>query len=139
MAARKFHGIHAAFYGTTSGAVTTEINKVAAGESKIEFLDQENNPVTVFGNQYAGVQYAKITLRALDPTAYAAIKARWETDQKTFFKLQLDGGETWTTNQPGTLLQSCKPLDVAGEAKGRADGFDLVFQLPVSLFTIVTA
>lgn len=138
MGARKFHGITRADYGTTSSP-STQINKIEAKASAIEFPDQEGNAEDAYGNRYAGVQYVDVKIRALDLTAYAAIYAAWLADTKQFFKLYLDNGETWTTTV-GALLKACKEVAIKGKADGdRADGFDLAFQLPRSAFNVVTA
>lgn len=138
MGARKYHGILGATYGTTATPVTA-INKLVAGNSSVEFPDQEGNPEDAHGNKYGGVQYVDVKIRALDLAAYAAIYATWQADTKQYFKLTLDNGETWTTNV-GTLLKACKEIAIKGKADGdRSDGFDLAFQLPRTAFTVATA
>ncbi len=138
MGNRKYHGILRADYGTTASPAT-QINKLVAGNSSVEFPDQENNPQDAHGNSYGGVQYVDVKIRALDLTAFAAILANWVADTKQYFKLYLDNGETWTTNV-GTLLKACKEIAIKGKADGdRADGFDLAFQLPRTAFTVATA
>lgn len=130
--ARKFQGIKAATYGTADPPATA-INKLANEGGfegcRMEFLDEENNPVDYDGNQYAGVLYALVVLTFLDATAGAAIRANRLADTPQFFKLTLDSSETATTDR-GVLLQYCRPVNVQGVANGRADGWQLAFRIP---------
>lgn len=136
MAARFSNGITGAYYGTTA-APSTAINNLISDESKIEFEDEEGNPVDPYGNQYAGVLYALITLRALDLAAFTAIRTNYKAGTKQYFKFDLvpTTGTATATTAIGVNLQSLKPLTIEGRVQGRSDGFEMKFRVPYDSLT----
>lgn len=134
--ARKFHGIVDFEYGTSAAlsAPGTSVADVIAGESQIEFLDEEDNPVDIYGNQYAGVLYARFTIRALDLSSHGTLRTNWLADTLHFFAADLDNSERVYTTE-AVRFESLRPLTIQGRRQGRADGFELTFRVPYDKLT----
>ena len=136
--ARTTHGILDAEYGTSSALSTdgdgTSISNIVAGESQIEFLDEEGNPVDADGNQYPGALYAQVTLRALDLTAFAAIRSNWTGLTKQYFRFDLSNSAAVHTDN-ALLLSYIRPINIEGQKQGRSDGFEMQFRVPYDELT----
>lgn len=131
--ARTTHGILKAYHGTTSSP-STEIGNLVADESMIEFLDEEGNPVDPYGNQYAGVMYAQVTIMALDLSDFVTIRSNWTGGTKQYFKCDLSNSATVTTAIAVNLV-SIRPINIQGRVQGRSDGFVMVFRCPYDSLT----
>jgi len=138
--ARKFHGIVDVEYGTgsalTAAGSGTSINKLIGesgyegGEpSRIEFLDEEGNPLDIHGNNFGGVMYARFIVSALDLTAFAALRTNFLADTQMHFAADLDNSERVNTTEK-VRLEYIRPMSVQGRRQGRADGFQMAFRVP---------
>lgn len=130
--ARKYHGIIDFEYGTSSAlsSAGTSVNKLVATDTQIEFPDEEENPVDLHGNQYAGQLYARFVVKAQDLTAFAAIRANWKAGTAMFFAADLDNAERVYTTNSVKNLEYCRPIAIQGREQGRSDGFEMAFRVP---------
>lgn len=147
--ARKFHGISDVEYGTTSALSTaasgTSISDVIAeagaegGEaSRIEFIDEEGNPVDIHGNQYPGVLYARWIVKAKDLTAFAALRSNWTGGTAQYFAADLDNSERVYTDNTVKNLEYIRPVNIMGQKQGTAAAFEMAFRVPYDDLTFVT-
>ena len=158
MPARRFHGISHISFGTSSGAKTnlalayavgqtdvTDINTqiaepgIEGGEaSMLEYVDQDGNPKDNWGNNLAGVQYVKVTIRARDLTAYNTLKGYWDAGTPVYWRFILDNDERWHTDTAVTNWDQLKQVPVRAEFKGVSNQFSGSFFIPEMEITVTT-
>lgn len=132
--ARVYHGILSARYNTSevdTNTGGTELASIDADNSTITFEDEEGNPVDPYGNMYAGITYARATVRFQGLSAFATLKTARDAGTKEFWGFLLDGS-TWANTTTAHLIDRLKPIDIQGRVQGRSDFFEMSFRAPLS-------
>jgi len=158
MAARKHHGIYHVSFGTSADAKTELAKPWAAGQSDvtdiapligtpgveggdasmIEFLDQEGNPLTIYGNKLAGVQMVRFVIRARDVAAFDALTALWDADTPILWRVVLDNLERWHNSVAVYGFDYLRQTTIQAVAQGVSDQFECAFMIPLSQLTRTT-